>query len=699
MSKQNKFKEWLSNPAADIWIFIIFIVLLNLVAARAFTRFDLTSSKAYTLSRASKQTVRTLEENLSIKVFFSDNLPAEAENVHQYVQDIVSEYKTAGKKISVESYNMNSPENQKLARNYGLNQVQIQEIRNNEIGAKSVYMGLVLTYADQMEKIDQISEENGLEYKITSTINRLVKNTNALPLLKENLSLTFYKTEDFKDFGIMDFENLDEYVKECYAAANKKYRSRITYETVNPTSEQVLELKDKFGIPVNSWKDFDGKAKYGTICLVLENDDQFKMIPLTIASGLFGYQIDGLEGLDETIEKSVETLVSSTSVVAYVTGHGELDIDDSQNGAGNFAGLLDDRYSFRNVNLKDEDIPFGVQTLMINGPNQEFDEAELYKIDQFLMKGGNLYINIDPFDEIMPDQQMRMYGMAPQYVPTETGLEKLLEKYGFKTQNAIVMDKECLTHNDRQYGNLTYYYAPVLQKTTINQKHDISRNLSSLLFYSCGTIDPEQAMLNSNATVAVLAQSSKNSWLLSENVNLNPMYADVPGSPDEFKSYPLAVYAEGKFESYFNSKVPAEASGAQETSELSSGGSSHISSSLQKGKIFVCGSSAVTSYMLIAENSNQPIAYFMENALDYLNGNEDLCIMRSKEVSSARLHTTTGALVLLAQYFNEFGLTVIVIIIGLLVYISRRKHRYAVRMKYNPEDSREISSKKSEETK
>ena len=46
----NAFLRWLKNPAGDTALFIIAVVLLNLVASRAFLRWDLTKTKSYSLS-------------------------------------------------------------------------------------------------------------------------------------------------------------------------------------------------------------------------------------------------------------------------------------------------------------------------------------------------------------------------------------------------------------------------------------------------------------------------------------------------------------------------------------------------------------------------------------------------------------------------------------------------------------------------
>ena len=89
------FLKYLKSPKSDILLFILLLIFANLVVSRSYFRIDLTSPKSYSLSKGSEQVVKTLEEPLSVKVFFSDNLNAPYSSVYQYIKDILVEYKSA----------------------------------------------------------------------------------------------------------------------------------------------------------------------------------------------------------------------------------------------------------------------------------------------------------------------------------------------------------------------------------------------------------------------------------------------------------------------------------------------------------------------------------------------------------------------------------------------------------------------------
>ncbi len=126
------FLKFLRNPVGMFALFVIVLVLINLVASNAFFRWDITSPKSYSLSPSSREIVKTVDEPLNIKVFFSDNLSAPYSTTYQYLKDILSEYKSAGNKNFIyELFDMDKEESQKLASSFGIQQMQIREVKSD----------------------------------------------------------------------------------------------------------------------------------------------------------------------------------------------------------------------------------------------------------------------------------------------------------------------------------------------------------------------------------------------------------------------------------------------------------------------------------------------------------------------------------------------------------------------------------------
>ncbi|MCM1321051.1 MAG: Gldg family protein [Bacteroides sp.] len=703
--KSNRFFRWLCGAESDFALFIVLLVLLNLVGARAFFRIDLTAARSYSLSAASAQLVRTLEEPLSVKVFFSANLPSPYNSVEQYVRDMLVEYGgAANNNFSYEFFDMEKPDNQELARSYNLNQVQIQEVKDNEIGFKNAYMSVVLVYSDRIETLDNLTSAEGLEYKLTSAMSKMIATANTLAGLSGKVRMTLYVTPELSAFGIGGFDRLENAVTEAYAQANKQNRGRISFDRVEPRREEIQSLVSRYGIQRISWQDKtmpDGTGE-GVLGLVLEYGDNFRAVPLKLMRGFFGdYAISGLDDLSDSITQALQSLVSKTFAIGYITGHGELDPDNVQNGAGRFSQILSDRYECRPLNLAEADIPTDIASIIINGPRQRYSDAELYKIDQFLMRGGNILVFADSFEEVRPEGQAAYYQM-PQYIPIDTGLDALLEKYGVTVGKNYVLDKNCYEAMQQGYGKLPLYYAPLLQKDGLNKKHPVSKNLGYVLMVNPSSVDiaeTQDADASAKNTV-VLAKSSSESWLMTDHINLNPMMMSPPAQ-DSMKQHNLAVIAEGKFTSAFDAPPAELTSGnggslsesdksASERAAFSAvSASDHLAESLQPGKLFVAGTSGITTAQVIDETGSQPIALFIRNAVDYMNGMGDLCEMRTKGLSLNTLRRASNAAMNAAKAFNQYCLPLLAALAGLFVWRKRTARRRKIRLRYNAEDSRE----------
>ena len=157
------------------------LIILNIVSRNMFHRWDLTDNKMYSLSKSSKSVVEKIDDRLTMKIYFSDNLPGEYGNNRRYLQDMLEEYAAYSKgKIHFEFYNTDDDEKmQEDAQKSGIQPVQLQVIENDNIAVKRVYMGMVFLYEDKRESIPLIQTTTGLEYEITTKIKMLVNTNNA----------------------------------------------------------------------------------------------------------------------------------------------------------------------------------------------------------------------------------------------------------------------------------------------------------------------------------------------------------------------------------------------------------------------------------------------------------------------------------------------------------------------------------------
>lgn len=693
-----KFLKWLKSPKSDFALFILLLILANLAAHNAFLRFDLTAPKSYSLSKASRSIVKNIEQPLNVRVFFADNLPSPYNGVAQYVKDILVEYKgAANSKFSVNYMDMSKPENEAIAREYGLHQIQIQEVKNNEVGFKQAYMGIVVSYGDSIELMDGITSVDGFEYSLTTKISKMISMSDTLEALGsgEKITLTLYTSDELSSFR----KQAEEVLRDAVNAANKKNLDRLSFQVVSPAAGELDQLTAKYGLPRLNVQGKDGSSVSAVFGAVLEFGEKFTLLPVKISRVLFGYGVTGLDEIDETISGALEALLSKTTKIGYITGHGEVSLEQAQNpygqqdfsSAANFEAMLSGMYELSSIDLSKNEIPVDMKLVILNGPKSDFSEIELYKLDQFIMKGGNVLFFMDG----LVAGQQDYYGNV-SYAPNALNVDRLLEKYGVNRAKNLVLDKNCYTQTDRVYGKMNLYWVPLLQKSSLAKKHVITNNLGYVIMLMNGSLDVSKALENKNITTTVLAKSSPDSWTMDKNIVLNPNMMMPPADKNARKSENLAVLLEGKFDSAFDAAPELVESGDEKASGSDDGVSkiesdSHLKASVQSGKIVVFSSSGITTAQLLDGNvSGNPIAMMLLNVVDYMNGNEDFCTMRTKGLSLNTLTVKSAAFAKIMQYFNQFGLVVLVAVCGLVILKKRSARRRQIDEKYNPDDDRRI---------
>ena len=713
-------------------LYMAVIVLVNLAGLTLFFRADLTASKIFSLSEASKKAAATLSEPLSIKVFFSKNLPAPHNNTERYLKDLLDEYAAeAGRLFNYQFYNVsseegdlsaNAVENRELAKSYGISPIQIRIVENDELQFKNAYMGLVLIHGDLIEKINAVTATDGLEYRLTTAIQKLNNKVSALLRVQDPVEATLYLSSSLNDIapmiGLNDLPDLKHTVEKTIETINAKSRNILSFSHQDITDKQILnEIGKKYDLMALSWPDIPEnniQAGQGAAGLVLTYQGQAASLPLISAVNLpiigTTYQMADPETLEQDIVGIMEKMIGINQDIGYLADHGAPTLGPDrmammQGGSGGgmqvFNDLLSDRYTIRQITLKDQDIPDGLNCLIIAKPTEPFSDYALFQIDQALMKGTNIAFFSDAFQEIMPRGGMGM----PQYIPIDTGLEKLLAHYGITMTPAYVMDKAAYKHQPREGGEQIIYFAPMLKEDTINNEPSFMHNIKGIIAMQASPLSLVQENLTSDVTATRLLSSSKESWLMKDNINLNPMFISPPESSGEMTGYDLAYLLEGTFTSYFKDKpipekdtgetdIPAsgESTGNPEEPDSSTPDPADVGPAAEAdapevvaenlvletsrpAKLFVLGCSQMLMDNMLDPEGRTTNATFILNTIDHLNGEDEIAAMRSKQQTLNPLDSTTPMVRGLIKTLNIAGLPLLVCVCGLAVWMAGKARR------------------------
>jgi ABC-type uncharacterized transport system involved in gliding motility auxiliary subunit len=719
----------ISGNYFKFFVYLVVIVLINLVGLTAFFRVDLTENQLYSISEASKRVVSSLSEPLTVKVFFTKNLPAPHNNTERYLHDLFEEYSIYGNRyFNFQFFDVNpdtgdiseqAKENQELARNYGIHPVQIQVIEKDEMKFQRAYMGLALIHGDMIERIPTITSTVGLEYQLTMAIQKLNNKISAILSLEHKIQIKLFLSSSLQVVApymrLNDISQIPGKLESIVEELNDKSYDKLEFHYLDPTKDQSLEtLSEKYNLMNLKWPALsDGEIQpgKGTIGLVLEYGDKAVTIPLlqVLRVPLIGtrYTLVDLEKMEEIISENLESLIDINQDLGYLVDHGTLQLSGGspedptrQDFLSNFQSLISQNYTIKSVNLKDGKIPESVDCLVIVRPMEKFTDYELFQIDQFLMRGKNLALFLDAFNEIMPPgQRATSFNQRPRYVPLNTGLEKLLEHYGIRIKKSYAMDENSYRQRVPTRfggGEQALYFAPIIKNQSINKEMDFMTNIKGLVAIKISPLELDSERVAENGLKAhKLFTSSEKSWEMREPINLNPMFIRPPQSRDEQQSLDLAYILEGRFPSYFDGKPVPEREESEKDLTKTSSGKEKSEVDLSKiepegefltkgrnGRIFLMASAEMLKDNILDVRGSNPNTTFILNVVDFLNNRQDIAVMRSKEQRFNPLDDTGAGTKTFIKSFNIVVLPILVNLFGLLVWFRRHSRKKSIQMMF-----------------
>ncbi|MDX5423652.1 MAG: gliding motility-associated ABC transporter substrate-binding protein GldG [Hymenobacteraceae bacterium] len=267
-----------------------------------------------------------------------------------------------------------------------------------------------------------------------------------------------------------------------------------------------------------------------------------------------------VEGVEYELATAIRKVAfQGNRIVGYITGQGELE----QQQVTDLLGSLQEYYRVARGELSEIPSLQGLDLIIVAKPTNQFTEADKYKIDQFIMKGGKAVFFIDALHADM--DSVGAGGMFA--LPYNLNLDDLLFRYGVRLNPTMVMDLNSgfipvVTGymGDRpQTEMVNWRFYPLLNNFS---KHPITRNLDAVYTRFVGTMDTVKA---EGIRKTPLVFTSKYSRVLQAPVPLTLEEARMEVNPQQYDAgqQPVGYLLEGSFSSLFrNRRAPA---GVQDT--------------------------------------------------------------------------------------------------------------------------------------
>ncbi len=159
----------------SIGLLILIIVVINLVSNEFHLRFDFTEDGEYTLSDATSDILDDLEDPVTVKAYFSQNLPPDVAKTRQDFQEMLIEYANRSDgKIVYEFINPSEKESiEQEANKNGIRTVMINVREKDQVKQQKAFMGALVLLGSTQEVIPFIQPGAAMEYALSTAIKKL----------------------------------------------------------------------------------------------------------------------------------------------------------------------------------------------------------------------------------------------------------------------------------------------------------------------------------------------------------------------------------------------------------------------------------------------------------------------------------------------------------------------------------------------
>ncbi len=304
-----------------------------------------------------------------------------------------------------------------------------------------------------------------------------------------------------------------------------------------------------------------------------------------------------------------------------------------------FIEELEKTFKVETVEPSVQEVPEDISILMVIHP-KKLSETALYAIDQFVLRGGELIVMVDPNSRVDPTAaMMAQMGQMPQ---ASSNLEKLFKQWGINYQpNSILGDKDHPTRVNAggNTGAVSFTLWHTLSGESFNKELIATRELEDMLLIEPGGFTMEKT---SPLKLQPLIRSSTNTGLIESFMMRysDPLTINKQVKPTG-QSYIIAGILTGKLTSAFSKRPdPPKKDDKDKKPPQKVTLKPHLSKGEQDSKIllvtdvdFISDNFSVEQFNLLGKVFRQPRndnLNFMVNMVEFLGGAQEMMEIRTR---------------------------------------------------------------------
>ena len=468
-----------------------------------------------------------------------------------------------------------------------------------------------------------------------------------------------------------ELQSVSVYVRDLLDDYKTYSKGKLRFEVLDPSNDKKVEEEagqckvQKIQVQVMRSQKFEVGAHYMGLCFQYQGKDE--AIP----------QATQIEGLEYRISSLLKRMTQKKQKVAATTGHGEAELQ--------YLKHLEE-YEVSSINPSSAPIPDDVDALLVAGPKQPFDDKGHREIDAFLMKGHGAIFLVDGMT-----MQAPRGGMPPEMAagqpkigqPNDTGLNELLEKYGFKIGQDFVLDQPRVPGPvDLPDGRKMLANVPVYVAVKVPEEKDLSvvERIGALVFPFASSVDLVGPLAGGKPQAGKLwtiAKTMPTAWKHTGMFFFSPTVKIEEGK--DKGAYGLAYAYQGPLKSaYASPNAPAAGMSSPDQP------GAPASESKKPVRLLVVGDSDFATEDYLQLGRYLPIyqegGQMLFNAMGWATEDETLTPVRTKTLTARPLEVGSPATVLALQAVNVVGVPIAFVMFGVVRWRVRRARRQGLKL-------------------
>ncbi|GEM_PF-1438764 len=353
-------------------------------------------------------------------------------------------------------------------------------------------------------------------------------------------------------------------------------------------------------------------------------------------------------------------------------------------GLRQFLGGAEGLYEFVTLTAQgNRTLPEDLDGLIIAGAFGMADSMK-YDIDQFLLKGGQVLVAIDPM--MQPQQQA---GQPQQAYPSLPTIEDQLARYGVSFNKQLVVDQQA-AQAPMSGGMFTivrqYLLWPRIGPNGFSQNVGAVSQLESMVMPWCCPLSEVQG---EGIEFVSLAETTSEAFTIKSPFSLDPDqdWAFLQTESATSGPYTVACMLTGELPTAFPDGPPSpvdrpepgeEPDPATLTPEFDP--NAQLRKGTGQGRLVVLSSAlAISDGFLRQFNEN---ALFVANVMDMMLMGDELLGIRSTPVTARPLKQLSDAQMSFYRWVNVLGVSALLVLFGLLLWFLKSQRRRAIARHY-----------------